>query len=144
MLPMLCHMPSYICYYTTMIWACTLSFLTLRASEPEHALNLWTKMTINNNIVSTFAPYDAVILTCAWTGDKKYVHESFCLAKEILDSHQDVHGELLYVPDKHTFLVLLEGELSLGVTINKEVMTLTRLTSVHTCNLAKCINTYIL
>ncbi|KAK0189676.1 hypothetical protein F5146DRAFT_1051997 [Armillaria mellea] len=131
--------------YTTMIRACASSFFTLRASEPERALDLWTEMTIDNNIAPTVASYNAVILTCARTRDKKYVHEAFRLAKEMLDSHRDAHGELLYVPDQHTFLALLEGakrigdlsrtrwilaqisrvsveESSLGVTIDEEVM----------------------
>ncbi|KAG7447353.1 uncharacterized protein BT62DRAFT_948401 [Guyanagaster necrorhizus] len=131
--------------YTTMIRACASSFFTIRASEPERALDLWTEMTIDNNIAPTVASYNAVILTCARTGDKKYVHEAFRLAKEMLDSHRDAHGELLYVPDQHTFLALLEGakrigdlsrtrwilaqisrvsveEPSLGVTIDEEVM----------------------
>ncbi|KAK0200892.1 hypothetical protein DFS33DRAFT_1355747 [Desarmillaria ectypa] len=131
--------------YTTMIRACASSFFTVRASEPERALDLWTEMTIDNNIAPTVASYNAVILTCARTGDKKYVHEAFRLAKEMLDSHRDANGELLYVPDQHTFLALLEGakrigdlsrtrwilaqisrvsveEPSLGVSIDEEVM----------------------
>ncbi len=32
----------------------------------------------------------------------------------MLDSHRDEHGELLYVPNKHTFLVLLEGANRIG------------------------------
>ncbi|KIK56080.1 hypothetical protein GYMLUDRAFT_204967 [Collybiopsis luxurians FD-317 M1] len=95
--------------YTQMIRACASPFITSRSSDPERALDLWMEMTIDHNISPTSGTWNAVILACARSGRKAYVHEAFRLAKEMLDSHRDAYGHSAYTPDERTFCALLEG-----------------------------------
>ena len=98
--------------YTLMIRACG-SSLTARA-EPERALDLWTEMTVDREIQPSAGTYAAVILACARSGNKAYIHEGFRLAKEMLDAHRDAYGHSAFRPDGRTFSALLEGAKRVG------------------------------
>jgi hypothetical protein len=79
------------------------------SSEPERALDLWTEMTVDREIQPSAGAYTAIILACARSGSKTYIHEAFRLAKEMLDSHRDASGTSAFKPDGKTFVALLEG-----------------------------------
>ena len=99
--------------YTLMIRACaTPSFA--HGVETERALDLFTEMTVDHEIPPTAGAYTAVILACARAKDKKYVHEAFRLAGEMLDAHRDARGHSAYAPDRRLFIALLEGAKRVG------------------------------
>ncbi|KAF5327957.1 hypothetical protein D9758_016780 [Tetrapyrgos nigripes] len=100
--------------YTSMIRACASPYHTARSSEPERALDLWYEMTTERNMLPTTGTYNAVILACARSGLKRYVSEAFRIAKEMMDSHRDAYGRPAYVPDRKTFIALLEGAKRIG------------------------------
>lgn len=100
--------------YTLMIRACASPVTTRYSSEPEKALDLWTEMTVDQNISPTVGAYNAVILACARSGAKTYVNEAFRLARQMLDSHRDASGHSPFRPDKKTFCALLEGAKRIG------------------------------
>ncbi|KAF8508069.1 hypothetical protein JB92DRAFT_2814976 [Gautieria morchelliformis] len=91
--------------YTVMMRACAES----ADPEPERALDLFKEMTVDKNIIPTTYTYNAVILTCARS--KKFALEAFRLAREMLNSHRDAHGEIptRLRPDNATFCALLEA-----------------------------------
>ncbi|KAK7688680.1 hypothetical protein QCA50_008218 [Cerrena zonata] len=99
--------------YTLMIRACaTPSFA--HGVETERALDLFTEMTVDHEMPPTAGAYTAVILACARASDKKYVHEAFRLAGEMLDTHRDARGHSAYAPDRRLFIALLEGAKRVG------------------------------
>ena len=98
--------------YTLMIRACASSLTS--SSEPERALDLWTEMTVDHQIQPSAGAYTAIILACARSGSKMYIHEAFRLAKEMLDSHRDASGRSAFGPDGKTFNALLEGAKRIG------------------------------
>jgi hypothetical protein len=98
--------------YTLMIRACALSLTS--SSEPERALDLWTEMTLDHRIPPSTGAYTAIILACARSGSKMYIHEAFRLAKEMLDSHRDASGRSAFRPDGKTFSALLDGAKRIG------------------------------
>ena len=100
--------------YTLMIRACASPIHTRFPSEPEKALDLWTEMTQDQNIVPTVGSYNAIILACARSGTKAYVNEALRLARQMLDSHRDAHGFPAFRPDRKTFCALLEGAKRIG------------------------------
>ncbi|KAJ2919581.1 hypothetical protein MD484_g823, partial [Candolleomyces efflorescens] len=100
--------------YTVMISACAYPLKSSLSSEPEKALDLWTEMTVDHRLVPTVATYNAVILACARDGTKEFVSEAFRLARQMLDSHRDAHGQSAYRPDRKTFCALLEGAKRIG------------------------------
>jgi hypothetical protein len=100
--------------YTLMIRACASPVTTRFSSEPEKALDLWTEMTVDQNITPTVGAYNAIILACARSGTKTYVNEAFRLARQMLDSHRDAHGRSPFRPNKRTFCALLEGAKRIG------------------------------
>ena len=67
--------------HTQMIRACVNPVSIRFSSEPEKALDLWTKMTVDHKISSTIQAYNAMILACARSGTKTYVNEAFRLAR---------------------------------------------------------------
>lgn len=78
-------------------------------SEPQRALDLFTEMTVDNNIPPTRDTYIAVILACARSGEMKFVNEAFRLAKEMLDGHRDAFGRPAFTPNNALFGALLQG-----------------------------------
>jgi hypothetical protein len=78
-------------------------------SEPQRALDLFTEMTVDNNIPPTRDTYTAVILACARSGETKFVNEAFRLAKEMLDGHRDSLGRPAFTPNNALFGALLQG-----------------------------------
>ncbi|KAF8999820.1 hypothetical protein BDQ17DRAFT_1391436 [Cyathus striatus] len=100
--------------FTVMIRACASPLTRRYTSEPEKALDLWTEMTVDHNIMPNRAAYNAVILACARSGDKQYVNEAFRLSREMLNAHRDAAGVPAFKPDKITFCALLEGAKRLG------------------------------
>ena len=96
--------------YSVMIRACAES----ADPEPERALDLFTEMTVEKKIAPTTHAYNAVILTCARS--KRFALEAFRLAREMLNSHRDAHGEIpaRLRPDKNTFCALLEAAKRIG------------------------------
>lgn len=100
--------------YTLMIKACAFPLKSSLQSEPEKALDLWTEMTVDHGLIPTVASYNAVILACARAGTQEFVGEAFKIARQMLDSHRDAHGQSAYRPDRKTFCALLEGAKRLG------------------------------
>ncbi|KAF8621462.1 hypothetical protein AX15_007757 [Amanita polypyramis BW_CC] len=100
--------------YRLMIRACATPITSSRSSEPERALDLWTEMTVDRQVIPTADTYNAVILACAKSGLRRYVNEAFRLAKEMLDSHRDARGRVAFRPDRKTFCALLEGAKRVG------------------------------
>ncbi|CAL1698254.1 unnamed protein product [Somion occarium] len=99
--------------YTLMIRACaTPSFA--HGVETERALDLFTEMTVDHEIPPTAGAYTAAILACARSSDRKYIHEAFRLAREMLDAHRDARGQSAYAPDRRLFVALLEGSKRVG------------------------------
>jgi hypothetical protein len=98
--------------YTLMIRACASSLTS--SSEPERALDLWTEMTVDHEIQPSAGAYAAIILACARSGSKTYIHEAFRLSKEMLDSHRDANGKSAFKPDGKMFNALLEGAKRIG------------------------------
>jgi hypothetical protein len=98
--------------YTLMIRACASSLTS--SSEPERALDLWTEMTVDHEIQPSAGAYSAVVLACARSGTKTYIHEAFRLSKEMLDSHRDASGKSAFRPDGKMFSALLEGAKRIG------------------------------
>ena len=78
-------------------------------AEPQRALDLFTEMTVDNNIPPTRDTYTAVILACARSGKAKFVNEAFRLAKEMLDGHRDALGRPAFTPNNALFGALLQG-----------------------------------
>jgi len=78
-------------------------------SEPQRALDLFTEMTVDNDIPPTRDTYTAVILACARSGETKFVNEAFRLAKEMLDGHRDALGRPAFTPNNALFGALLQG-----------------------------------
>ena len=78
-------------------------------SEPQRALDLFTEMTVDNDIPPTRDTYTAVILACARSGESKFVNEAFRLAKEMLDGHRDALGRPAFTPNNALFGALLQG-----------------------------------
>ena len=78
-------------------------------SEPQRALDLFTEMTVDNDIPPTRDTYTAVILACARSGEIKFVNEAFRLAKEMLDGHRDALGRPAFTPNNALFGALLQG-----------------------------------
>lgn len=95
--------------YASMIRACANPISSSRRSEPEKALDFWTEMTVDKKIEPTVQTYNAVILACAKSGERKYVNEAYRIAKEMLDANRDARGKSAFKPDQHTFIALLEG-----------------------------------
>ncbi|KAF5381887.1 hypothetical protein D9757_007554 [Collybiopsis confluens] len=104
--------------YTQMIRACaspytsplsSASSASRSSSDPERALDLWTEMTIEKGLQPSRQTWNAIILACAKSGRKMYVHEAFRLSKEMLDSNRDAFGNSMYGPDERTFCALLEA-----------------------------------
>lgn len=95
--------------YTQMIRACASPVSVRYSSEPEKALDLWTEMTVDHKIPPTVDTYNAVILACARSGEKKYVSEAFRLARQMLDANRDAQGKSAFRPNRKTFCALLEG-----------------------------------
>lgn len=83
-------------------------------SEPQRALDLFTEMTVDNNIPPTRDTYTAVILACARSGGEKFVNEAFRLAKEMLDGHRDAFGRPTFTPNNALFGALLQGAKRIG------------------------------
>lgn len=83
-------------------------------SEPQRALDLFTEMTVDNNIPPTRDTYTAVILACARSGEEKFVNEAFRLAKEMLDGHKDALGLPTFTPNNALFGALLQGAKRIG------------------------------
>lgn len=100
--------------YTMMIRACSSPISASILSEPEHALDLWTEMTVDHQIAPTLGSYNAIILACARSGTKTYVNEAFRIAREMLDAHRDAYGRPMFRPSRKTFCALLEGAKRLG------------------------------
>jgi hypothetical protein len=99
--------------YAVMIRACASRAISLRG-DPERALDLWTEMTVDSGIPPTAHAYTAVILACARSGERKFVHEGFRLAREMLDAHRDARGRAQFTPDAALFCALLEGAKRVG------------------------------
>lgn len=99
--------------YTTMIRACASNAIS-PDGEPERALDLFTEMTVDNGIAPTAGAYIATILACARSGRKKYVHEGFRLAKEMMDAYRDAYGQSQFLPGQRFFTALLEGAKRIG------------------------------
>jgi len=78
-------------------------------SEPQRALDLFTEMTVDNDIPPTRDTYTAIILACARSGETKFVNEAFRLAKEMLDGHRDALGRPAFTPNNTLFGALLQG-----------------------------------
>lgn len=78
-------------------------------SEPQRALDLFTEMTVDNNIPPTRDTYTSVILACARSRETKFVNEAFRLAKEMLDGHRDALGRPAFTPNNALFGALLQG-----------------------------------
>lgn len=78
-------------------------------SEPQRALDLFTEMTVDNNIPPTRDTYIGAILACARSGETKFVNEAFRLAKEMLDGHRDALGRPAFTPNNALFGALLQG-----------------------------------
>ena len=97
--------------YNIMILACACAPPSGGAgdSEPQRALDLFTEMTVDNNIPPTRDTYTAVILACARSGETKFVNEAFRLAKEMLDGHRDALGRPTFTPNNALFGALLQG-----------------------------------
>jgi len=102
--------------YTMMIRACASAPASggINVSEPERALDLWTEMTVDKMMSPTRDAYNAVILACARSGDKRYVNEAFRLAREMLDGHRDSRGRGVFRPNGDLFMALLDGAKRLG------------------------------
>lgn len=102
--------------YATMIKACASAPASggIGVSEPERALDLWTEMTVDKRIPPTRDAYNAVILACARSGDKRFVNEAFRLAREMLDGYRDSRGGNGFKPNSDLFAALLEGAKRLG------------------------------
>ncbi|GJJ09290.1 hypothetical protein Clacol_003512 [Clathrus columnatus] len=96
--------------YTVMIR----SLAETQDPEAERALDLFTEMTVDNQIPPTTYSYNAVILACARS--KKFKLEAFRLVREMLNAYKGADGEVpsSLRPDKHTFLALLEAAKRLG------------------------------
>ncbi|EMD35153.1 hypothetical protein CERSUDRAFT_116626 [Gelatoporia subvermispora B] len=97
--------------YALMISACATSALP---AEPERALDLLKEMTEDQRIPPTHAAYCAAIRACARSGELKFVHEAFRLAKQMLDGHRDARGRSEFRPDARVFAALLEGAKRVG------------------------------
>ena len=97
--------------YTLMIRACAYAPPSggTGDSEPQRALDLFTEMTVDNDIPPTRDTYTAVILACARSGEMKFVNEAFRLAKEMLDGHRDALGRPAFTPNNALFGALLQG-----------------------------------
>ena len=97
--------------YTLMIRACASPISPGRSSEPEHALDLWTKMTVDRRIM----PNSRRIQRCYPCMRKVWAPaEAFRLAKEMLNSYRDSEGRDAFRPDSKTFCALLEGAKHVG------------------------------
>ncbi|KAM0788422.1 hypothetical protein ACM66B_001558 [Microbotryomycetes sp. NB124-2] len=83
--------------FTTMIQACSRSAVP----SPERALDLFTEMTADNNLVPSEKTYNAVIRTCTREGSIENYFEGLRLMKRMLDDN--------IMPTRHTFHALLEG-----------------------------------
>ncbi|OCH90875.1 hypothetical protein OBBRIDRAFT_825697 [Obba rivulosa] len=97
--------------YALMISACSSSALS---AQPERALDLFAEMTEDRRMPPTQATYCAVILACARSGERKFVHEAFRLAKQMLDAHRDARGRSEFQPNARVFAALLEGAKRVG------------------------------
>lgn len=97
--------------YNLMIRACALTPPSggTGDSEPHRALDLFTEMTVDNNIPPTREAYTAIILACARSGETRFVNEAFRLAKEMLDGHRDALGRPAFTPNNALFGALLQG-----------------------------------
>ncbi|KAH8832109.1 hypothetical protein DL96DRAFT_1524985 [Flagelloscypha sp. PMI_526] len=101
--------------YTTMIRACASPVAKgWRSSDPERALDLWTEMTVEKQMVPTSGSYDAIILACARSGQRVFVDHAFQLLQQMLDGHRDAFGRSAFAPTKRTWIALLEGLKRLG------------------------------
>lgn len=99
--------------YGLMIRACA-SPSFCNGVEPERALDLFTEMTVQQGIPPNAGTYIAIILACARSGRRAYVHEAFRLAKQMLDAHRDARGASEFRPSKRLFCALLEGAKRIG------------------------------
>lgn len=102
--------------YATMIKACAYAPASggIGVAEPERALDLWTEMTVDKRIAPTRDAYNAVILACARSGERKFVNEAFRLAREMLDGYRDSRGVSGFRPNGALFAALLEGAKRIG------------------------------
>lgn len=100
--------------YSLVIRACATPLSPSISSEPEKALDFWTEMTIDHKLSPTVDAYNAVILACARSGNRKYVNEAFRIARQMLDSHRDARGRSEFKPHRNTFCALLEGAKRMG------------------------------
>jgi hypothetical protein len=78
-------------------------------AEPERALDLWHDMLAAHTDTPTAAAYDAVILACARSGERAYVHEAFHLARQMVDAHRDARGRPAFALRRQTICALLDG-----------------------------------
>jgi hypothetical protein len=83
-------------------------------AEPERAPDLWHNMLAAHNDAPTAATYDAVILACARSGERAYVHEAFRLARQMVDAHRDARGRPALALRRQTICALLDGAKRIG------------------------------
>ena len=97
--------------YANMFHACASRVLS---PQPVHALDLFTEMMVDCGIPPTTDTYNATIFACTCLGNKLYVGEVFCLAKEMIDGNRNVYGKPAFAPDHCTFCAFLEGPKRIG------------------------------
>ena len=77
--------------------------------QPARSLDLFTEMSVDHDIPPTADIYNAVIFSCACSGNKLYVSKAFRLANKMIDNNCNAYGMLVFTPDRRTFCALLEG-----------------------------------
>ncbi|KZT03252.1 uncharacterized protein LAESUDRAFT_762039 [Laetiporus sulphureus 93-53] len=92
--------------YTLMLRACSHPSAPV---EPERALDLFTEMTVDRSLAPTQRAYTAAMYAFARSGEERYVHQAFRLAREMLDANRDAHGRSAFGPNRGLFIALLEG-----------------------------------
>lgn len=93
--------------YDVIIEACANTILP----EPERALDLWTEMTIDNQIQPDVRSFNAIIKAVGAV--RKFYLEAFRLMRQMLDFYHtampDSAQRAMYTPDRDTFENLLVG-----------------------------------
>ncbi|PCH43178.1 hypothetical protein WOLCODRAFT_153238 [Wolfiporia cocos MD-104 SS10] len=97
--------------YTLMLGACAHAAVP---AEPERALDLFTEMTVDYRLPPTQGAYAATAHALARSGEPRFVHHAFRLAREMLDAHRDARGHAAFRPDGKLFTSLLEGAKRIG------------------------------
>ncbi|CCM03930.1 uncharacterized protein FIBRA_06082 [Fibroporia radiculosa] len=92
--------------YCTMIRACSSVGMP---AEPERAMDLFTEMTTDRGQAPTQQAYLALARVFVCSGEERYIHSAFRLAKEMLDAHRDARGLNAFRPDNRLFETLLDG-----------------------------------